>query len=42
MTELIERSISRDVVGVRILRSEEAREPRILLSIPGRHLVLNL
>ena len=42
MTELIERSISREVVGVRILRREDAREERILLSIPKQHLAANV
>lgn len=42
MTELIERSMSREVVGVRILRSEDAREERILLSIPEQHLASNM
>ncbi len=35
VTVVIERRISRDVVGVRILRRDEARATRIRVSMPG-------
>ena len=38
VTAVIERRMSREVVGVRILRREEAREARIRLSMP-KHLL---